>query len=1156
MSSNFDFLTPAWSRIFADASSAESFLHTDPRAACFYARRTAELLVQGIYRLRELPEPYKADFAARVDADAFRREATPQIVAKLDVIRRRGNVAVHKAAPVDPKTSAFVLTELHHVLLWAAFRYMPHGHALDMSVSFNASLAPRTAPLTREEVIALNELIERKDAEAATTLAVSEEARAQLEGELAAARAALAAAHASTADVVDTRDYSENATRDEFVDQLLHEAGWPLDQERDREYPVSGMPTPTGEGRADYVLWGVDGTPLAVIEAKRTAASVHLGQDQAARYADALEAVFGRRPAIFYTNGVEHYLWDDAAGYPPRRVRGFYTREQLETLHYRRTHRTPLTQEPISQEIAGRPYQQRAIRSIGEAFEARRRAALLVMATGTGKTRTAVALVDQLTRAGWVKRALFLADRTALVKQAADAFVAHGFSGTTVNLLKGDSGEGRVYVSTYPTMLNLIQRSTAGGGRFGPGYFDLVIVDEAHRSVYAKYGEIFEHFDALLVGLTATPKDDIDRNTYRLFDLEPGVPTDAYTLDEAVADGHLVPPRAISVGTGFLREGIRYDDLPEQEQEEWDALDWGEEGAPDEVTSEEINRHLFNADTVDKVLGVLMERGHRVAGGERIGKSIIFAKNQDHADFILERFHAQWPKLDGGYAQIITHASRYAEALLDDFKTPDKAPHIAISVDMLDTGVDVPEVVNLVFFKLLRSKTKFWQMIGRGTRLRPDLYGPGKDKADFLVFDFCQNLEYFNQDLPEYGGTTQKTLRERLFENRLDLILALDAPMAEGDDDEVPASDAPEEIGGVVGVPSERQIRRGAVEELHAAVARLTLENVLVRPHRRELEEFREPEAWARLTRESAERARVLARLVEPAPGSDPDALRFDLIMVNRQLAQLTGDHGAAERLRDVVQGLAAALLGKEAIPSVREQRVLLEAVAGDDWWQDVTLGMLEHARKRLRGLVQFVEKVRGSRVYTDFEDTLTEIQEVGLKAVTPGLNERFWDKVKAPLRANESSLALQKLRHGKALTEQDLDSLEDLLRGYGADDEVLKEAASEAEGHLGLFVRRLVGLDRSAAQAVVADFSHGNTLNPTQIRFLDRVVDELTANGQMDPGRLFESPYTDDAKDGPFGLFDEAQVVSLRGRLERVRDSAVISTTQSPSDVVVPHAG
>jgi len=505
------------------------------------------------------------------------------------------------------------------------------------------------------------------------------------------------------------------------------------------------------------------------------------------------------------------------------------------------------------------------------------------MATGSGKTRTVIALVDQLMKANRVKRVLFLADRTALVNQAANAFVTE------------KAIDGRVYVGTYPTTLNLVNEvstgstggpvGSTGGRRFGPGYFDLVVIDEAHRSVYAKYGAIFDWFDGLLVGLTATPKDEVDHNTYRLFHLEDGVPTDAYGLEDAVADGFLVPPKGVAIADKFLRHGIRYADLSEEEKDEWDSLDWGADEPPDEIGAEELNRFLFNEDAVDKVLATVVDEGYKVAGGDRLGKTIIFAKNQAHAEFIQQRFDVGWPEHAGHFARVITHGTPYAQSLIDDFSTKDKAPHMAISVDMLDTGIDIPEVVNLVFFKMVRSKSKFWQMIGRGTRLCPDLYGPGKDKQDFLVFDFCGNLEYFSQDLPGSEGSAQKSLTQRIVEARVGLVRAL------GD--------------------TEPDLRTSTTRTLH-------------------------------------------------------DAKRFDLLVLRRQLAQLESDAVTAENIGEAIQAIAAALLGKTAIPSIAKRAMLLEAVAGDEWWIDVTLPMLETVRLRLRSLVRFIERTRRNPVYTD----------------------------------------------------------------------------------------------------------------------------------------------------------------------------------------------
>ena len=535
------------------------------------------------------------------------------------------------------------------------------------------------------------------------------------------------------------------------------------------------MPNESGIGFVDYVLWGNDGRPLGLVEAKRTKRDPRVGQQQAKLYADCLENQFGQRPVIFYSNGYEHWIWDDK-NYPPRQVQGFYKKDELELLIQRRSTRKPLSEAKINSNIADRYYQTRAIRRIAESFEKDNdRKALLVMATGAGKTRTVIALCDLLMRCNWVKRVLFLADRVALVNQAVNAFKLHLPDSSPVNLVTEKDTEGRVFVSTYPTMMKQIEDMSDGQRRFGVGHFDIVIIDEAHRSVFKKYRAIFDYFDSLLVGLTATPKNEIERNTYSLFDLENGVPTDAYSLEEAVKDGFLVPPQAVSVPLKFQREGINYDELSDEDKEQWDSLEWDEDGeVPDRVEAEAVNKWLFNIDTVDKVLAHLMTRGLKVAGGDRLGKTILFAKNQAHAEFVAERFNANYPHFKGEFARVITFKTEYAQSLIDNFSNKEKAPHLAISVDMLDTGIDVPEVVNLVFFKLVRSKTKFWQMVGRGTRLCPDLFEPGQDKQFFYLFDYCQNLEFFRQNPETTDGSLGDTLGTRLFKTRLELITELD----------------------------------------------------------------------------------------------------------------------------------------------------------------------------------------------------------------------------------------------------------------------------------------------------------------------------------------------------------------------------------------------
>jgi type I restriction enzyme, R subunit len=1115
--SNFDFTKVALPSVHPDCVRAESYLLSDPRSAVFYSRRAVEEIVWHLYDVLGLQTPYQNDLAARIGDAAFKAKVGTGIANKMTLIRKVGNKAVHDLTPIPPPAALQVVRELHHVVVWTAFHHSPQPQGVPTSAQFDPALAAKAAPLSRDDLVKLAAKFRAQDEAHTKALAEKDELAAAKDAEIAELKAKIAAAQAAN-QAVDHRDYSESDTRDLFIDVLLGEAGWALDQPRDREYEVDGMPNDGGKGYVDYVLWGADGLPLAVVEAKRTTGSAAIGQQQAKLYADCLAAEFGRRPVIFYTNGYEHWLWDDAAGYPPREVQGFYSRDELELLIQRRQTRLPLTGAQVNTDIAGRPYQVRAIAAVGDAFERKQRQALLVMATGSGKTRTVIALVDQLQKTNWVKRVLFLADRTALVRQAANAFKAHLPDSTTVNLVSEKNADGRVYVSTYPTMMNLIDQVDDAGRRFGPGYFDLIVIDEAHRSIYAKYGAIFEYFDAQLVGLTATPKDEVDHNTYRLFHLEDGVPTDAYSLDEAVDAGYLVPPKGVSVGTKFLRAGIKYDDLTEDEKDQWDTLDWGDDGPPDEVGAEELNRFLFNEDTVDKVLATLMVDGYKVAGGDRLGKTIIFAKSQKHAEFIARRFDFAYPELAGHFARTITHGTPYAQSLIDDFSQKDKAPHLAISVDMLDTGIDVPEIVNLVFFKMVRSKSKFWQMIGRGTRLSPGLFAPGEDKTDFLVFDFCGNLEYFSQDLPGSEGSNQKSLSQRLFEGRLGLVTALGT--------------------------SEPELRRSTVTTLHKVVTGMNVDNFVVRPRRKAVERFASADAWDDLTPEDAEAILSLAGLPSAERDDDEDAKRFDLLVLRRQLAQLDSDAVLAERLRETIQNIAAALLGKTSIPSVAEQAVLIESVASDEWWIDVTLPMLEVGRLRLRSLVRLIEKTSRNPVYTDFEDELGASSEIHLPGVTPGTNfERFRAKAATYLKAHEDHVALQRLRRNKQLTSDDLMSLEGMLVEAGGDQADL-DLAGEETGGLGLFVRSLVGLERSAVSEAFEQLLEGSTFSLKQVRFVTLIVDELTANGVMSPSRLFESPYTDHAPTGPDFLFRELDVEVMVGILDEIRRSAVPTGT------------
>ncbi len=1107
--SNFDYIQKEFPEIAEAARKAEGHITGDPRAACFHTRFALEAAVHWLYRHdNSLRMPYDRNLGALIYEPTFQNLLPEAVLQKAIVIQKVGNQAVHSQRPVREYDAMQVVKELHHICHWMVHTYRPELRK--RGAPWNQSLVPR--PVSEKEMVSRQKLedLESELAKKHAEDLKQKQERDALDAELQELRRQLTEVREQARAVPDPHDYSEAETRHYLIDVDLHRAGWLLDKKEDREYPVTGMPNKTGEGFVDYVLWGDDGKPLGLVEAKKSTVDPSAGMQQAKLYADCLEAMHGQRPVIFYTNGYETWIWDDSNKYPPRRVAGFYKKDELSLLIVRRTQRGALDVARIKDGIVERYYQKRAIGSIFEQFTQSRRKALLVMATGTGKTRTAIALVDGLQKAGWCKRVLFLADRVSLVKQAVGAFKAHLPESSPVNLVTEKNTEGRVYVCTYPTMMGLINenRPTKESAlRFGVGHFDLIIIDEAHRSVYQKYGAIFDYFDSFLVGLTATPREQVDKNTYRLFNLEPGVPTDAYELEKAVSDGFLVPPKVEQINLRFPREGIHYDNLTDEEKEQWESTDWGdtvEEGElPEHVNASAINSWLFNIDTVDKVLGHLMLHGHKVEGGDRLGKTVIFARNHDHAKFIKERFDHHYPHYAGHFARIIDNYEKYAQSLIDDFSQVDKDPHIAISVDMLDTGIDVPEILNLVFFKPVYSKIKFWQMIGRGTRLCPDLFGPGQDKHDFRVYDFCFNFDFFKENPQGIESDGSASLGVRLFRSRIELLGKLQT--------------TPE-------LDPDRALGKTLIDTLHGEVASMNKENFIVRMNLAAVERFKDRTTWDALNEDERE---TLQRDVAGLPAELKldviEARLFDLTVLRMQLALASGNTGSFEAHRKRVVEIAELLEEKVSIPSVAAQAAYIQAIQDVAFWEGINIPQLEEMRLRLRELVPLLDKKKRNIVYTDFRDEVMDVRTESPVYLTRMTGVQYEKKVKEYLRNHMDNIVIHKLRTNQPLTPTDLESLESMLQQIGEDDgktllsNLLKQSGSPS---IVYFVRSLVGMDRATAQAAFSEFLNDRSLSTAQIRFIEMIIDQLTAHGFIDPGALYEAPFSDLHSEGPEALF------------------------------------
>lgn len=848
---NFDvFNTDSQFAAFAPAAiAAERILHIDPSACILNCRRAMEFAVKWMYSVDDsLVRPWQDKLVSLMSNEDFRDIVGTDIYRRMDYIRIMGNNAAHNNKKITEEQAVLCLENLFIFLDFIAYCYGKEYTERHFDKALLQEQTVKHGPVVHIPDVNLDALIAENQ---------------KLKEELTARRLEQQQTY-----VPKPLDITEYQTRKLYIDAMLEDAGWTEGKNWLNEVELAGMPNKSNVGFADYVLYGDDGKALAVIEAKRTCVDVAVGRQQAKLYADLLEKKYGRRPVIFLTNGFETRIQDNQ--YPERKVVAIYSKRDLEKLFNLQTMRTSLKNIVVNKNIAGRWYQEAAVKAVCQSFdEKNRRKALLVMATGSGKTRTVMALCDVLLKHGWVKNILFLADRTSLVTQAKRSFTNLMPDLTLTNLCDGkQNANARCVFSTYQTIMGCIDDIKDDEGKlFTCGHFDLLICDEAHRSIYNKYRDIFNYFDAPLVGLTATPKDDIDKNTYEVFELESGVPTYGYELAEAVKDGYLVDFLSVETELKFIEQGIAYDELSDEEKDEYEKTFITETGEiPEKIAPSALNNWVFNEDTIRKVLNILMQDGLKIDYGENLGKTIIFAKNHDHAEKILEIFNKEYPHLKD-YAKVIDNKIKYAQSAIDEFSDPKKLPQIAISVDMLDTGIDIPEILNLVFFKKVMSKAKFWQMIGRGTRLCPGLLD-GEDKEKFYIFDFCGNFEFFRMNKGK-ATANMLALQGAIFKLKAQIAFKL--------------QDLAYQTKDLIA------FRKTLVEDMVRKVRELNRDNFAVRQHLKYVEFYSNPDNYVSLTYENTlTMGEELAPLIIPDK-DEPKAVRFDALMYGIELAYLAG---------------------------------------------------------------------------------------------------------------------------------------------------------------------------------------------------------------------------------------------------------------------------
>lgn len=1065
---NFDFLKKEKQfESFADvAISAEKILYIDTDASVLNCRRAMEFAVKWMYSVDSyLSLPYQDSLINLISTEEFRDITNPDLIRRLDFIRKVGNIVAHSGKKVTVDQAKLCLENLYYFMDFIACCYGKEYDVKTYDESLLDSHKEQTVPVQKPD-IDLEKLIKENK---------------ELKEKLTARREKQQDNY-----VPKPLELTEYETRKIYIDTMLSDVGWVENVNWINEFKLQGMPNTSGVGYADYVLFGDNGKPLAVIEAKKTCKDVANGRQQAKLYADLLEEKYGQRPIIFLTNGFETRIWDDK-NYPERKVSFIYSKRDLEKYFNLLSMRTSLKNINVNPNIADRYYQKSAISAVCNAFDKQnRRKALLVMATGSGKTRTVIALVDVLLQHGWIKNILFLADRNSLVTQAKRSFVNLLPDLSVTNLCEEKNNyTAHCVFSTYQTMMNCIDNVRDDEGKlYTSGHFDIIICDEAHRSIYNKYKDIFNYFDSFLVGLTATPKDEIEKNTYNIFELGNGEPTYGYELAQAVKDGYLVDFMSVETTLKFIENGIVYDELSDEDKKEYEDTFTDENGElPEAIQSSALNEWLFNEDTIKKVLNILMTNGLKIDYGSKLGKTIIFAKNHKHAEKIFEIFNKEYPEYNG-YAKVIDNYTNYAQSAIDEFSDPKKLPQIAISVDMLDTGIDVPEVLNLVFFKKVMSKAKFWQMIGRGTRLCSGLLD-GDDKDKFYIFDFCGNFEFFRMGEGKQSANAV-AVQERIFNLKAQIVFKL--------------QDSAYRTSELI------KFRSQLVDDMVSKVQELNKDNFAVKQHLRYVEEYSNVDRYNSLTYENTLQIREeLAPLIIPDE-DEISAVRFDALMYGIELAYLVGKKYS--KARNDLMKKVNAVSSVANIPEIQAHSTLINKILHTDYVDTAGINEFEIIREEIRDLLKYIPAKERTSFSTTFDDEVLSMEWKESELENDDLIN-YREKAECYVREHQDNIAIAKLKSNIPLTHEDVESLESILwSDLGSKSDYQDEYGDKP---LGEFVRGIVGLDMKAAKEAFSEFLDNSSLDSRQIYFVNQIVEYIVHNGMMtDFSVLQEPPFID----------------------------------------------